>query len=201
MYWLGRENRFVALDEMAPVSEALWALADLGSDARDKRSILAYLRDLELPDWMISMAEASYANTCGGPLADLSLRGVVDLEHGWEFDGEHDFRCEGYSMGHLMNVLASTVKCEMHMNSPVHEISRNGHHIQVTGVDGTSREADVVVVTLPVAVLAAKTVEFSPPLPPAKQSAIQDIGVRAATKVRFVGGRGCVCVRVINSHG
>ena len=51
--------------------------------------------------------------------------------------------------------------------------------------DGETFTADYVLVTLPLAVLRQNTLLFSPPLPPPKLRAIQNLGVGVMEKVLF----------------
>ena len=59
----------------------------------------------------------------------------------------------------------------------------NNKKVTITSVNGIVVEADVVIVAVPVAVLQKRVIEFHPPLPPGKWSAIDSIRVEAACKV------------------
>jgi len=55
--------------------------------------------------------------------------------------------------------------------------------VEVVTTDGESFMADVVLVTLPLAILRQNSVVFKPPLPPAKLQAVQNLGVGVMEKV------------------
>ena len=62
----------------------------------------------------------------------------------------------------------------------------NNKKVAVASVNGIVVEADVVIVAVPVAVLQKRVIEFHPPLPPGKWSAIDSIRVEAACKVLLI---------------
>lgn len=71
------------------------------------------------------------------------------------------------------------------LNSPVSKIERleSGKTRVHYGSDGRFEDADVVVVTVPLGVLKAKSIEFIPPLPESKQQSIDRLGFGVYDKV------------------
>ena len=61
---------------------------------------------------------------------------------------------------------------------------RTGSSVVVTLKNGQVLEVDSVVCTLPLAMLQKRRVDFQPPLPPAKQNAIDSLGSGLLNKVR-----------------
>ncbi len=72
---------------------------------------------------------------------------------------------------------------DVRLGWPVASIDTTGDRIVVTAVDGRSAEADHVVVTVPVAVLAAEVITFTPALPAAHQEAVAGLGTGLLDKV------------------
>ncbi|CAI5532983.1 unnamed protein product [Closterium sp. Naga37s-1] len=76
------------------------------------------------------------------------------------------------------------------LNFEVTAISQSSTGVQITGKNTASGatgtlDADVVIVTIPLGVLKANTIAFSPALPPRKTGAISRLGVGAIAKIFF----------------
>ncbi|CAI5509561.1 unnamed protein product [Closterium sp. Naga37s-1] len=76
------------------------------------------------------------------------------------------------------------------LNFEVTAISQSSTSVQITGKNTASGatstlSADVVIVTIPLGVLKANTIAFSPSLPPRKTGAISRLGVGAIAKIFF----------------
>ncbi|CAI5939901.1 unnamed protein product [Closterium sp. NIES-65] len=76
------------------------------------------------------------------------------------------------------------------LNFEVTAISQSSTGVQITGKNTASGatgtlDADVVIVTIPLGVLKANTIAFSPSLPPRKTGAIARLGVGAIAKIFF----------------
>ena len=74
---------------------------------------------------------------------------------------------DGYSR--LWEELSRTIADEIHLNAPVTSIEWSESGVIARGADGEFRGLSAIV-TIPVGVLGAGTVEFSPPLPSRKQA-------------------------------
>jgi monoamine oxidase len=72
---------------------------------------------------------------------------------------------------------------DVRLDWPVASIDLTGDRIVLTADDGRRVEADQVVVTVPLAVLAADRIRFTPPLPDAHREAIATIGTGLLDKV------------------
>ncbi|CAI5509559.1 unnamed protein product [Closterium sp. Naga37s-1] len=76
------------------------------------------------------------------------------------------------------------------LNFEVTAIAQSSTGVQITGKNTatnaiTTLDADVVIVTIPLGVLKANTIAFSPPLPPRKAGALARLGVGAIAKILF----------------
>jgi len=108
--------------------------------------------------------------------------GIAGLARAYETetDGSGDFRLEnGYSS--IWNAIADGL--DIRLNTPVVSIDWSGTPNVITTADGTTFEADRVVVTLPLGVLQSGNVTFTPPLPVEKQTAITSLGAGAVDKI------------------
>ena len=71
---------------------------------------------------------------------------------------------------------------DIRLNQPVSEIRWDGPDVAVTTPSGTLR-ANACIVTVPVGVLKAGTIRFTPALPPRNRDALEGIGMGALTKI------------------
>lgn len=79
-------------------------------------------------------------------------------------------------------------------NTPVASVDYGGGGVTVTTVEGSAVVADACIVTVPLGVLKADTIDFQPPLPEAKRQAISRLGcagVLSACRLQH-----SVCVKV-----
>nr|POE49524.1 lysine-specific histone demethylase 1a [Quercus suber] len=141
-------------------------------------------QDMRLLNW--HHANLEYANAA--PVSSLSLSGH-DQDTGNEFEGAHSEIIGGYTQlpRGLMNL---PTKLDVRFDSAVESVhydhSRESEGKLITKVvctNGEVFEADEVVVTAPLGVLKAKTIDFDPPLPQWKQSAISRMGFGLLNKV------------------
>ena len=93
------------------------------------------------------------------------------------------------ALAHALSADARLAGAKLKLNEEVVRIEHGGppgiRGRVVTRVDGAEREyeADAIIVTLPLGVLKASTVEFVPPLPTAKRAAIARLGAGDLAKV------------------
>ena len=161
--------------------------AQLGPKATTKDGILAYIKQQGLTGDAARFAE-------------FFLRLVVELPDATDWDkdslqywanysspyigfGEGDFPVGGYTQ--LVGSLAGPA--DVRLRHRVKQISTNPDGVRVTAIDhlGHARtfEGSHAVVTVPLGVLKAETIEFSPSLPAAKRAAIQRLGFGTFEKV------------------
>lgn len=111
---------------------------------------------------------------------------AADIEHlsdlAWEegdvFSGPDMMFPGGYDQ--VFRALAADY--EVNLNSPVSEIHLAGDEVRVVSARGT-QTFDAVLVTVPLGVLKAGGIRFTPALPAAKQAAINDLGMGLMNKV------------------
>jgi monoamine oxidase len=93
-----------------------------------------------------------------------------DQEEAWP--GENGFLANSYQP--IVDGLAKD--CHIQFDTVVTKISKHEHNIEIETNNGLFY-ADVVLVTLPLGVLKNESVVFDPPLPAAKQKAIEHLGM------------------------
>lgn len=138
--------------------------------------------DLELdPD--VEVVARHYVNTSieheyAGALEDLS---TWWWEEGEGYPGDDVLIVPGYVA--LVDGLADGLAIDTGVVVDTVVVEEDGEGVVVRDVDGGEHRADHVVVTLPLGVLQSGDVTFEPPLPEAKQTAIDRLGMGLLDKV------------------
>ena len=133
--------------------------------------------DLRLINW--HYANLEYANATN--VDKLSL-GSWDQDDGNEFRGAHAMLIGGYTQL-PRGLWLSPRKLDVRVKHLVKKISYQAGQAEVECENGAIIQADKVVITLPLGVLKAGSVEFDPPLPEWKQGAIDRLGYGVLNKV------------------
>jgi monoamine oxidase len=187
---LRRQRAAANLPDLA-IRDAL-ALAIEGMDLSDEARVAV--------EWHVAL---SARDDCAAELDSLSFMWWDD---GYEVYGYGDsVFARGYQV--LTTGLAEGLDIRLaHVVREIHHGGANGRPVQIVTNHGVI-DADVVIVTLPLGVLKAGGVSFVPPLPAAKQAAIDRLGMGALTKVvawfdepfwdrhQYVVGRHRLCLR------
>ncbi len=133
---------------------------------------------LILPPELHRLVDHTYSADYGVYLHELGVYGLVESDYAGDGCGEYRIQA-GYSW--LLENLAAGLN--IRLSSPVQQIDWQGQTVMITTGDGTTFVADRVVITLPLALLKKQTVQFSPPLPQWKQTAIAGIGMSHIIKL------------------
>lgn len=136
-------------------------------------------RDVETQQLLNFIASSALEQEHAGSVKKMSAQWFDSAE---DFDGEDGLFPAGYHQ--IVEFLADGLKIDT--KQVVQRIEWNKKQVRVT-TDAGEYTADQVVVTLPLGVLKAGRVEFSPPLPEAYRSAIAklDMGVLNKCYLRF----------------
>jgi len=157
-----------------------WALPT-PPDATEDVSFEAYLRHTGFSDDQLYYTRRSWGNAACEDISRISAQASYD-DITDESAGNGDFRIhEGYNRIH--EGLAAGI--DIRLESVVAAIAWQQQPIQVTLIDGTVYEADRVIVTLPLGVLQAERVQFTPALPAWKSDAIQRLIMGPAIKMIY----------------
>jgi len=135
--------------------------------------------------WMEYILESEIVQEYSGSIDDTSMfwwdsdvdigGGDVEMAQGYQGILEHYVK----GIEHLIDYNARVTKIDWSLEGQVTvHYTQNGEHQQIT--------AKRVVITVPLGVLQAKSIEFQPALPAAKQKAIAGIGMGLLNKCLFV---------------
>ena len=108
---------------------------------------------------------------------DLNNTSSLLYNEGEEFEGEEIISTNGYDT--IPNYLANGLN--INLNQRVSKIDYSNSKVKITH-NGTISEANYVLVTVPLGVLKANTIQFVPNLPSVKQNAIQKVGMNCVNK-------------------
>ena len=206
--WDDPDPEFVQLNEtLWGMADEAGGGGAAGAAGRYGESIGTHLRSAGTSPRMMALADAGYANTAGFELDDISLGHTIDCERHWNaHDGEHDYRSKTskvaaamsdglriqtravveavvYGRGdvqlHLRGEGGRAAATEGSVGGGEHEDGGGG----ASGPANTIVHARRVVVAVPVSVLSAGDITFSPPLPLLKVSAAAAIRLSPGCKV------------------
>ncbi|MFT6534114.1 MAG: monoamine oxidase [Alpinimonas sp.] len=140
----------------------------LDADSAEKRP----LSDL-LPDTLSAAQKWALSVEIDGEFgAEPSELAMAALDEGEEMLGEDVLLEQGYSA--ITDYLADGL--DIRLNWVVSEIDYGAEGVTVYTADGIELSANLAVITLPVGVLKAENVEFTPPLPSEKTEALDGLG-------------------------
>lgn len=108
---------------------------------------------------------------------DLNNLSSLYYNEGEEFAGEERISTNGYDT--IATYLANGLNIKL--NQRVSKVDYSATKAIVTH-NGTTSEADYVLVTVPLGVLKSGTIQFVPSLPTVKQTAIQKVGMNCVNK-------------------
>lgn len=176
------------------LNQLLQSLCDMdpAEVENDRRSMQDWLVDNGVSPRFLALAEAGYANTVGGTLADTSLYAAVKSEIGYLIDGEHDLKVletlENTLVKHLSQGLTivkgdPVVSIEDLPNSAMGKAVAKDPNLGCGGPAavrlrtraGRTYTGCAVVVTASLPALRTGLVRFSPPLPERLQGAINGV--------------------------
>lgn len=119
----------------------------------------------------------------------LKRMSAIDLRHAvltqceqGEIYGAHDYRVIG-GYDQMLEPLAQALN--IHFEQPVKLVEWSDNHVCVTTKNGDIYEARKAIITLPIGVLKANLVQFSPELPAEKRDAIDCMGVVDVVKMHY----------------
>eukprot|EP00270_Netrium_digitus_P011676 TRINITY_DN3727_c0_g2_i2.p1 TRINITY_DN3727_c0_g2~~TRINITY_DN3727_c0_g2_i2.p1 ORF type:complete len:394 (-),score=126.09 TRINITY_DN3727_c0_g2_i2:72-1253(-) len=134
----------------------------------------------EVMQWYICRMEGWFAT-------DLSNLSLLHWDKEDLMEGGHGLMVKGYAP--VLRALADGL--DICFNNCVKEVVRKPDGVCLTTEEGKIFTADAAIITVPLGVLKANSVSFSPPLPPWKASAIEQIGVGTENKVVLLFEEAC----------
>ena len=155
-----------------------WSLPDV--DALPGEDWGGYLRRIGFNHQQLRYAERSFANACGEAMRFLSAEAVLEGLRA-EDEGGGDYRILG-GYDALVNALAKGL--DIYSDDPVNELMWGADGVCALTLGGEVYEADAAVITVPLGVLQADAIRFSPALPDNKRSAL--LGLRMGPVIKLV---------------
>lgn len=140
----------------------------------------SYLRRIGFTDAQMRYAQRMFVNAEGDSLPNISATAALGEIH-QKANGKGDFRMlDGYDT--LAKHLAKGL--DIRLNTPITAIDWSAETVRViTGSE--TFEADQVVITIPLGVLQADTITFTPNLPADKQNAIRNTRMGPGLKMIY----------------
>jgi len=175
----GADGEPVDEDALEAVQEALSDLAGEASDTADLGELIdealvdADEDEMQLARYVVAAVIEHEEAT------DYNTLSTETFETGEEFGGDEVVMPSGYL--DLLAPLADGV--DILLGTTVAYIGYDDVSVEIEYSDGTIIEPDVVLVTVPLGVLKAGSIEFEPELPDAKLAAIQRLGVGVLDRV------------------
>lgn len=158
----------------AELETILSTLKNSGSTTQSFETIFNSLHPTKVNDRLWKFLLSTYITF---DLGDLDKVSSTLYDEGEEFSGEERISTNGYDT--IPNFLANGLNIQL--NQRVSKIDYSNSKTKITH-NGTTTEADYVLVTVPLGVLKSGNIQFVPALPTAKQTAIQKIGMNCVNK-------------------
>jgi monoamine oxidase len=156
----------------------LETLMDNGDINQSFETVFNNLYPTKVNDRLWQFFLSTYLTFDTGDLNNLSS---LYYNEGKEFSGVEKIATNGYDT--IPNYLATGLNIQL--SQRVTKIDYNDTKIKVTH-NSTTSEADYVLVTVPLGVLKANSIQFTPALPTTKQNAIQKVGMNCVNKFLLV---------------
>ena len=161
--------------ELAQDTSLLDKLRDMHQQFLEESQLTFTSEEESLMNFHISNLEFA----CGACLKQVSALRWDQNEDYPQFTGDNLVLPEGFS--EVLSRLADGLEIEL--NTKVVKIDYGENTVKIASQDGKHWTADKVLITLPLAVLQDKDVEFSPPLPDWKSKAMKSLGVGKIEKI------------------
>ncbi|GJP56915.1 hypothetical protein CLOM_g15972 [Closterium sp. NIES-68] len=208
-YYFGKEQRLVTPDEAEsdPEIAAVHAFfaglkthtaeaGGVGGEREGDCSVVEVMRREGATPRQLALAESIYANDFGCSLRHLGMHESVKEARGWVYGDTYVVCDQPFStvVHHLAQGVQ--VRCHWPVAAITYDVSSASTYgssssatasptapITLTSRHGEQLQAKRVIVTVPLPVLQAGDIQFSPPLPSAKQRAIGALRMGCAVKV------------------
>lgn len=161
----------------------------------------SYAQVAGLPPEFASIHNAIVGNSNGTDASKIGTEGLKFVRQHWQA-GDDVLTVSNTDLQSLLEAAFGSLTNYISLNTRITSISYGGTKVVLTDSDGNTSEFDKVIVTVPLGVLKAQLINFSPNLPPQHIQAINaigfDKGIRVALKFtdrfwpaqvsEFVGG-------------
>ncbi|MGB1289104.1 MAG: flavin monoamine oxidase family protein, partial [Aggregatilineales bacterium] len=159
-----------------------WEIDDIPVKPGDE-SFEDYLRRINFTDEQLQYVRRSFANAEGDDMRFLSAESIISAFNDFEHEpGAGDFRIlDGYDA--IYTHLATDL--DIRLNCKITSIEWGENGVTITAADGTVFTGDTAIITLPVGVLKANHVTFTPELPAIKEEALSGMAMGPIIKLVY----------------
>ncbi|AQG79651.1 flavin monoamine oxidase family protein [Spirosoma montaniterrae] len=141
-----------------------------------------YFRASGLSAQAAPFVNAQIGNEYGTSMDRLSLRGITEEDRAWTA-GDRNFILTNRSYLDSIRTAWSDVVGRVTTGAVVREVDYRNSQVTVTDQQGRKYTADRVIITVPLTILKAGDIQFTPALPSDKISALSNIGMGAGMKL------------------
>jgi monoamine oxidase len=180
--WDGKVQSEAALKNNTAYQAALKFVETTESYAGTDLSVQALAQKQNLPTQSQNLVNALIGNEYGTSNARLSAKGVGEMNKLWS-SGEDNVMVADRSLLNSLERYCKVIIPKIAFNTPVTAIDYSASTIQISTKIGRTYEGVRVIVTVPLPILKAKSITFTPTLPTTKTEAINKIGMDAGMKV------------------
>jgi monoamine oxidase len=180
----------IAQDAAAVTDEISYASATPRELELDNINLLDYLRQMDVPNWFLTMMDVAYTSEMGIEASEQSALNLItfistDTAH-FRIFGDSDERFKVIGGNHrIIEKLAEQLdEAQVQTGKTLEAVRRKGTKYQLVFQGQSEVEADYVVLSLPFTKL--RELEFDVELPPAQQRAIREQAYGTNTKY-FLG--------------
>jgi monoamine oxidase len=141
-----------------------------------------FMDNNRLPARVQHITNAQIANEYGGAANKLSVKGITEEAQIWSA-GNDNMTIGGKTFLAIMQDKFKDVVPKVKLNTPIVAIDYNAQTILLQDAAGNKLSFDKVIITVPLTILQANGIAFSPALPIAKTTALTKIGMASGLKI------------------
>lgn len=171
-----------AAEENKDFIEAMDFIDSIQDYSGDDISLADYLKSEDIDEKVHHIVSAEVANEHGTSAERIGMAGLALEEKIWEA-GEENFILANRSHISIIEQHCKSILDKIAYRKAVKSIDYSEELTSVLTQDGSTYKAKAVIVTVPLTMLQANTINFYPVLPKEKQNAIQKIGMDAGMKI------------------
>jgi len=145
-------------------------------------SLQQFVENNKLAQRVQHIVNAQVANEYGTSAGRLSVKGISEEDRLWSA-GNDNLSVAGRTFLSILEEKCKDVLPKVKLNTPIAKIDYSGQRITLDDAQGQRYQADKLIITVPLAILRAGDIQFSPALPATKTDAIKKIGMDAGLKI------------------
>lgn len=146
------------------------------------KTVYQEILDRNIHPSVYEIVNAMTGNEYGTSSNRLSILGITEEDQLWN-SGNQNYELKNSTYSAVLQYHFGDAINKVQLNKAVKSINYSGAKTIATDANGTEYIADKVLVTVPLSVLKAGDIHFSPSLPESKRSAMEKIGMGAGMKI------------------